>query len=169
MISSFSSSTAPCKVSGQAVTHGPGQHSPFLQERIPIPGLTRKIWRLAGERIRPGLTSLFFPVPIVPGITMKPADTICAGMTYTPKATAQQYDSLRWYTYGDGTFSDPTALNPVYTPGSQDIIQGSATLRLSAFSRYGFNIKSMKLIIAGFACRCDQRISKRYGLPFGKP
>lgn len=47
-------------------------------------------------------------------------------------ATATNYTSLVWSTSGNGTFSNANILNPVYTPGSLDIANGSATLTLTA-------------------------------------
>ena len=47
-------------------------------------------------------------------------------------ATATNYTSLVWSTSGNGTFSNATILNPVYTPGSIDIANGSAVLTLTA-------------------------------------
>ncbi|MCX6284827.1 MAG: hypothetical protein NTW31_11415 [Bacteroidetes bacterium] len=92
---------------------------------------------------------IVFPVPILPYISIGPDETICAGSNYTLQATVMLYDSLRWSTSGDGTFNDPKITGPVYTPGSQDIIIGSASLSLTAFSEYGRNVKSKKLTIAG--------------------
>ncbi len=60
---------------------------------------------------------------------------ICEGFTYTlNQATAENYNSLTW-TGGDGTFV-PSAqvLKPVYIPGPQDILNGGASLCLSAIS-----------------------------------
>jgi len=96
-----------------------------------------------------GIDFIVFPAPLTPDISIGPDDTICAGLTYALQATAQQYDSLRWTSSGDGTFSNPALLEPVYTPGSQDIIQGWAKLKLTAYSGYGRSIRSMKLCIAG--------------------
>ncbi|MCX6286975.1 MAG: T9SS type A sorting domain-containing protein [Bacteroidetes bacterium] len=98
---------------------------------------------------RVGLDYIIFPVPVVPDISIGPDDTICAGANYSLHATALQYDSLRWSTYGDGSFSNPTVLEPVYTPGSGDIIQGLVRLNLTAYSTYGRSIKSKNLTIAG--------------------
>jgi len=39
-----------------------------------------------------------------------------------------------WSTAGDGTFSNPAIINPVYTPGPDDILNQSAVLTLTAFS-----------------------------------
>ena len=96
-----------------------------------------------------GLDFIVFPGPIVPDISIGPDDTICAGSQYTLQAEVSKYDSLHWYTTGDGTFSNDTAVNPVYNPGSQDIITGHAKLRLVAFSQYGRAQRSMNLTIAG--------------------
>jgi gliding motility-associated-like protein len=60
-------------------------------------------------------------------------ETICPGNPYTLAATtAQNYSSLLWTTSGDGTFSAPTTLHPVYTPGTNDIIAGIVTLTITA-------------------------------------
>ncbi|MBN1340641.1 MAG: T9SS type A sorting domain-containing protein [Bacteroidales bacterium] len=58
---------------------------------------------------------------------------ICETETYTlADAAAADYSALLWSTGGDGTFDDGTLVNPVYTPGSQDIETGTVTLTLSA-------------------------------------
>lgn len=44
---------------------------------------------------------------------------------------AANQTSIEWTTAGDGTFSDATILEPVYTPGTQDIANGSVTLTLT--------------------------------------
>jgi hypothetical protein len=40
---------------------------------------------------------------------------------------------LNWTTSGDGTFNNPNAKNPVYFPGNQDKLNGSATLSLNGY------------------------------------
>ena len=47
-------------------------------------------------------------------------------------ATADMYESLLWTTSGDGTYSNATILNPVYTPGTNDLSEGSVVLTLTA-------------------------------------
>ncbi|MBC8487264.1 MAG: T9SS type A sorting domain-containing protein [Bacteroidetes bacterium] len=55
--------------------------------------------------------------------------TFCSNSTYEiSDATAENYASVEWTTSGDGTFDDISLINPVYTPGSMDINNGSATL-----------------------------------------
>ena len=48
-------------------------------------------------------------------------------------ATASNYSNLIWSSTGDGSFNDPTILNPVYTPGPIDKFVGGALLTLDAF------------------------------------
>jgi len=59
---------------------------------------------------------------------------ICKYDTYEIlDATASNYSSLLWSTTGDGSFDDPSLLNPIYTPGAGDIILGYASLTLTAY------------------------------------
>lgn len=59
--------------------------------------------------------------------------SLCSNATLTlASATAVNYSSLAWTTSGDGMFNDNTVLNPVYTPGPNDISSGSAILKLTA-------------------------------------
>jgi len=46
-------------------------------------------------------------------------------------ATASNFGSLLWTSSGNGVFSNSGILNPVYTPGSQDVTNGSVTLTLT--------------------------------------
>ena len=41
--------------------------------------------------------------------------------------------SMQWTTNGDGTFSNAAIVNPIYTPGAQDIANGEVTLTLTAY------------------------------------
>jgi len=47
-------------------------------------------------------------------------------------SSATNYISLFWTTSGTGTFSDPSELHPAYTPGANDVLNGSVTLTLTA-------------------------------------
>lgn len=58
---------------------------------------------------------------------------ICADENALLFGYATNQTSVEWTTEGDGTFSDATALDPVYTPGAQDIANGSVTLTLTAY------------------------------------
>jgi gliding motility-associated-like protein len=63
-------------------------------------------------------------IVIVPAPTVfaGPLDSICEGNTYSiQNATATDYSSLLWTTKGPGSFSNPSAINPVYDPGNINI------------------------------------------------
>lgn len=62
-----------------------------------------------------------------------PDAQICQGATHQCQGNAAYYTSLLWTTSGDGQFSNPAVLSPVYTPGNNDISSGSVTLTLTAY------------------------------------
>ncbi|HTX87397.1 MAG TPA: PKD-like domain-containing protein [Bacteroidales bacterium] len=58
---------------------------------------------------------------------------ICTTGNYlASEAIASDYSALNWTTTGDGSFSNPGLLHPVYTPGPSDIATGSVHLILMA-------------------------------------
>lgn len=60
---------------------------------------------------------------------------VCYASDYTlADATAENYSSIFWSTSGDGNFDDKTALNPTYTPGPNDLTNGTVTLTMEAQS-----------------------------------
>lgn len=59
-------------------------------------------------------------------------------------------NSIEWTSSGDGSFDDPTILNPVYTPGSDDIATGEVFLTLGAtYIQTGTTFDQMYLEING--------------------
>jgi len=50
------------------------------------------------------------------------------------KVTDVTAAGVEWTTNGDGTFSDSKAVNPIYTPGSGDLLAEKVTLKLTAKS-----------------------------------
>jgi hypothetical protein len=87
------------------------------------------------------------PPPVLPVVEPGSDDTICAGMTPLLHATAQQCDSVKWSTSGDGIFANDTALTTLYTPGTGDLVSGGTNLVLTGFSPYGSSAKAMHLSI----------------------
>jgi hypothetical protein len=73
---------------------------------------------------------IFPPMLITTGYAGQDA-TICEEDTHQLNASATNYNSVVWTTMGDGSFSNATILNPVYTPGPADIASGSANLKLT--------------------------------------
>lgn len=56
---------------------------------------------------------------------------ICQGFDAQIIGYATNYDNLLWTTAGDGTFNDATIATPIYTPGSNDIANGSVVLTIT--------------------------------------
>ena len=56
----------------------------------------------------------------------------CEGAPVQLNGYAANQTSMEWTTAGDGTFSSTTIMNPTYTPGTQDIANGSVVLTLTA-------------------------------------
>lgn len=82
---------------------------------------------------QPATDTLVLTIVLFPVVNAGGSATICSTESYNVvSATASNYASLQWTTSGDGVFSDSTALNPVYTPGPNDILAGSVTLTLTA-------------------------------------
>ena len=59
--------------------------------------------------------------------------TICENESYALSGTATNMISVLWGTNGDGSFDDEFILNPVYTPGPNDILDEEVTLYLFAY------------------------------------
>ncbi|HPR58451.1 MAG TPA: T9SS type A sorting domain-containing protein [Bacteroidales bacterium] len=60
--------------------------------------------------------------------------TICSGDELTISGASSFFSqSVLWNSSGDGVFNYPDSLNPIYSPGSEDIINGSVELCLTAF------------------------------------
>jgi hypothetical protein len=58
--------------------------------------------------------------------------TICENEPLYTDAEAINYQSIQWYTSGDGFFFDPTALKAVYVRGQGDLAAGGVTLWMVA-------------------------------------
>lgn len=60
--------------------------------------------------------------------------TLCEDSTYLLSQSSCSYqNSLLWTTFGDGTYDDPSILHPHYTPGENDILNGSVMLQIEGF------------------------------------
>ncbi len=94
------------------------------------------------------IDNIIFPPPPLPNVYAGNDTTVCAGELLQLHGTASSYDSLRWTTFGDGTFSNDTILNPFYTPGPDDVNSGAVKLQLKASGINGCNANSLHLTIA---------------------
>ena len=90
---------------------------------------------------------IVLPPALFPSANAGENASICSDETFTPEASASDYNSLEWTTSGDGSFDDETILDPVYTPGTTDIENGEVTLTLTAYGDNGNTSSSMSLEI----------------------
>ncbi len=67
----------------------------------------------------------------LPYVSAGPDDVMCANNVYSLSGTAENYQLLLWTTSGDGSFDDITTLNTTYSPGTNDIANGSVVLTLT--------------------------------------
>ena len=77
------------------------------------------------------------PSMLVTTVFAGPDDEACSNSSYQLMATATNESSVSWSTSGDGTFNNPISLQPLYTPGTQDITNGNVTLTLTIIDNDG--------------------------------
>lgn len=82
----------------------------------------------AGNSITSGIA---IEVASAPTVNAGNDFSVCAGQTASLSGTTQNATIFFWTTSGNGTFSNPNILNPVYTPGTNDISNGSVQLCLT--------------------------------------
>ena len=70
-------------------------------------------------------------------IEMETEGEICEGESISLNAITHEAGFTAWTTDGDGSFESLASLETSYTPGEQDIANGSVTLTLTAYSPYG--------------------------------
>nr|NQU89765.1 T9SS type A sorting domain-containing protein [Bacteroidota bacterium] len=58
---------------------------------------------------------------------------ICQNQTHQLNGSASNFSATLWSTTGDGTFDNPDLLHAVYSPGGNDIDNGTALLTLQAY------------------------------------
>jgi hypothetical protein len=91
--------------------------------------------------------NIVFPAPPLPIVFAGNDTTICAGRIMQLRGSVSYYDSLKWSSSGDGTFSNDTIPNPTYTPGANDISSGHVILLMKATGSSGCNENSLSLSI----------------------
>jgi hypothetical protein len=72
-------------------------------------------------------------VSFEPAVELELASTmaVCEGEDVILSPTLANYQEVEWTTDGDGTFQNTTTVNSVYTPGANDILNGSVNLTLN--------------------------------------
>jgi hypothetical protein len=99
-----------------------------------------------------GADAAFVDYIVLPQLAMPTADagldtSICDSETFSLDGIAENANSVEWSTSGDGAFSDVSVLNPVYTPGMEDLSNGSVRLTLTAEGYNGIVSSSLNLLI----------------------
>ncbi|MCX6287568.1 MAG: gliding motility-associated C-terminal domain-containing protein [Bacteroidetes bacterium] len=106
---------------GLVITAGSGTN--FITVNVPQGSASGTIMVHAVNRCGTGLPSPPFTLIInEPALVFAGTDdTLCQGSSFTLiQATAHNFSSLLWTTSGQGSFSDPAMLNPVYSPAQTE-------------------------------------------------
>jgi hypothetical protein len=93
------------------------------------------LW-LTAEGYLPGdeqVDSLVLGIDTVPDVLAGPDTLICIGHSLQLNGYVSDYDSVRWFSSGDGSFDDPISLATVYTPGINDTTEKEVVLTLAAY------------------------------------
>ena len=78
--------------------------------------------------------TLLISVTHAPIVNAGPGSTICNTCAFSiTGASASNNTSILWTTFGNGTFSNPSLLNPTYQPSAFDYAQGFVYLKLTAY------------------------------------
>lgn len=103
------------------------------------------------------------PTMLVTTLFAGPDDESCENANYQLHGTATNQQSVLWLTSGDGEFDFPTTLQPQYTPGPQDIIDGTVNLTLTIIDVVGEEFEDeMTLTLIGGPVAPDTPIGPDY-------
>jgi hypothetical protein len=127
----------------QWTTNGDGYfENSFALQTFYYPGandiiLQQVMLQLTANTITPCLGNFFDQLTVsivnLPTVNAGEDVTIAADELLQLSASATNYSALHWSSSGDGSFSAIDILNPVYTPGIQDIQNAGVTLELAGF------------------------------------
>jgi len=79
------------------------------------------------------LDNIYFPSEMTLTVWAGPGQDVCGNSDVDLNADVTDYSSVEWTTSGTGTFSNTGITNPVYTPNSDDITNGSVNLSITAW------------------------------------
>ncbi len=83
-----------------------------------------------GPCTSPDSDCLTLTIQLLPTANSGGDGTICEDDTYQLNGSVENADSYTWSTAGDGGFNNASLLNAVYTPGTNDVAEGSVELTL---------------------------------------
>ncbi len=75
--------------------------------------------------------NIVFPQPLVTTAFAGQDAFTCGGQPFALQSIVRHAADIQWQTTGDGTFSDVSTAQPIYTPGNQDLASGSVVLSLA--------------------------------------
>jgi len=90
---------------------------------------------------------IILPVPVSTTAYAGMDGFVCHTDNYHCYGNASNYSTVAWTTSGTGTFSNPTILNPIYTPSAADITAGSVVLTITVNGVSGTIVDDMLLSI----------------------
>ena len=93
------------------------------------------------------LDEILFPVLHINFACNAGADQNICQVAAQMEAEVIGYESLLWTSEGDGSFDHNDILNPIYTPGEQDLVNKSVTLTLTATNEDGETLSDNVVII----------------------
>ena len=82
--------------------------------------------------------------------------SICISENYQLNGAASNIGGILWTTNGDGTFSNTSVLNPVYDPGTDDVLNGSVVLCLEVTGLAGCSQEQIKDCMTVFIINVPQ-------------
>jgi PKD repeat protein len=104
-----------------------------LQTPPPVSPTQTTIYKLnVSDGIQYSTHQLPLIVHVNPVVSAGDDAMICENMNHQLQGSAENYSEVFWTTSGDGSFSNPSILNPVYTPGVADKESGEVTLSITA-------------------------------------
>lgn len=93
------------------------------------------------------LDNIYLPSPSALTLWAGPNAESCTGQPYRlEEAYGTEYETILWTTSGTGTFDDNTIMQPTYTPGDEDEINGSVTLTLTLTDNGG-NVVTDEMVV----------------------
>ncbi|MFO8128789.1 MAG: C25 family cysteine peptidase [Bacteroidales bacterium] len=69
-----------------------------------------------------------------------PDDVNCGTTPYQCSGEATDWQTIEWSSTGTGTFDDPTLIDPVYTPSTEDVASGMVELIITATDNEGSTV-----------------------------
>lgn len=87
------------------------------------------------------------PAAAITMVNAGPDMEICHDAQATLNAFAANYETISWTSSGDGTFSNGNNPNTIYTPGAEDIANGSVSLEITANGNSGSATDEMTLFV----------------------